>query len=170
MRGFNDHAMVARMLELLAWATAERGGHERAAGLLGAAAALWHDAGSSLSAFGPRMAEDHARCVEDTVAALGPAVYTKLFEESRGLCDSPERAVRHGLSPDLPPALKRLTARERQVAALVAEGMTNRQIAAELVLSARTVEGHIDNIRAKLGLARRTQLAIWWTTNEVRGM
>ncbi|NNN33800.1 LuxR family transcriptional regulator [Streptomyces sp. S3(2020)] len=169
MRDFNDHAMVARMLELLAWATADRGGHERAAGLLGAAAALWQDAGSSLSAFGPRMADDHTRCAENTLAALGRTSYTKLFEENRRLCGSPGRAVAYALSTDREPAgssaPKRLTSREREVAALVAAGMTNRQIAGELVVSSRTVEGHVENIRAKLGLARRTQLATWWATD-----
>ncbi|WP_236825083.1 MULTISPECIES: response regulator transcription factor [unclassified Blastococcus] len=52
-----------------------------------------------------------------------------------------------------------LTAREREVAGLVAAGLTNRQIAGQLVLSARTVETHVGSILAKLGLANRTQIA-----------
>ncbi|NMN98210.1 helix-turn-helix transcriptional regulator [Nocardiaceae bacterium YC2-7] len=54
-----------------------------------------------------------------------------------------------------------LTTREREVAELVADGMANRQIAAELVLSERTVETHVRSILAKLGLTNRTLIAAW---------
>ncbi|MBV9381486.1 MAG: LuxR family transcriptional regulator [Streptosporangiaceae bacterium] len=54
-----------------------------------------------------------------------------------------------------------LTARERQVAGLVAEGLTNKQIAARLVIAQRTAEGHVENALAKLGFTSRAQLASW---------
>ena len=54
-----------------------------------------------------------------------------------------------------------LTPREREVAALVARGLSNRAIAAELVITEATAERHIGNIFAKLGLASRAQLAVW---------
>jgi DNA-binding CsgD family transcriptional regulator len=54
-----------------------------------------------------------------------------------------------------------LTARENEVAALVARGLTNREIAERLVLSVRTVEGHIDRILGKLDFHTRSQLAGW---------
>ncbi|MFE2263600.1 ATP-binding protein [Streptomyces griseosporeus] len=55
----------------------------------------------------------------------------------------------------------RLTARESTVAGLVAEGLTNRQIADRLGLSIHTVATHLDKIRDKLGLRSRTQIALW---------
>src|SRR5262249_22553362 len=59
------------------------------------------------------------------------------------------------------PAPRSLTPREREVAELVARGLTSRAIAAGLHLSERTVETHVQHILAKLGLANRTQLATW---------
>jgi DNA-binding CsgD family transcriptional regulator len=54
-----------------------------------------------------------------------------------------------------------LTRREREVAALVAEGRSNREIAEHFVLSERTVETHVSRMLTKLGLSSRTQLAAW---------
>jgi non-specific serine/threonine protein kinase len=54
-----------------------------------------------------------------------------------------------------------LSRREREVAALVANGLTNRHIADQLVIAERTVEGHLERIRGKLGLRSRTQIAVW---------
>ena len=48
-----------------------------------------------------------------------------------------------------------------QVAALVAEGLSNRAIAQRLVVSQRTVEGHVARILAKLGFSSRAQIAAW---------
>ncbi|HXM58452.1 MAG TPA: LuxR C-terminal-related transcriptional regulator [Candidatus Dormibacteraeota bacterium] len=57
--------------------------------------------------------------------------------------------------------MTRLTERERGIAALVADGLTDRAIAARLRISERTVEGHVLSIRNRLGLANRTQIATW---------
>jgi predicted ATPase/DNA-binding CsgD family transcriptional regulator len=54
-----------------------------------------------------------------------------------------------------------LSSREMEVADLVAQGLTNREIAQSLTISARTVESHIDHIKAKLGFGRRTRIAAW---------
>jgi len=54
-----------------------------------------------------------------------------------------------------------LTEREREVAALIAQGQTNREIAEVLVVHYRTVEKHIENMLAKLGFTSRTQIAVW---------
>jgi len=57
-----------------------------------------------------------------------------------------------------------LTKREREVAAFVAEGLTNRDIADRLVISDRTVETHVEHIRNKLGVRSRAQVATWTVT------
>jgi pimeloyl-ACP methyl ester carboxylesterase/DNA-binding CsgD family transcriptional regulator len=67
--------------------------------------------------------------------------------------DTPQRAVPDGAAS--------LTARQLQVAALVAEGMTNRQIARELGIKERSAEGHVERIRQRLGVRSRTQIAAW---------
>ncbi|RYE38528.1 MAG: response regulator transcription factor, partial [Hyphomicrobiales bacterium] len=54
-----------------------------------------------------------------------------------------------------------LTKRERQVADLIAEGLTNQAIADRLVISPRTAQGHVEHILAKLGFTSRTQVAAW---------
>jgi predicted ATPase/DNA-binding NarL/FixJ family response regulator len=54
-----------------------------------------------------------------------------------------------------------LSAREQEVARLVAEGLANKEVAARLQLSVRTVESHVRHVLAKLGLGNRTQLATW---------
>ena len=58
-----------------------------------------------------------------------------------------------------PGARERLTAQELQVAQFVAEGLTNRDVAAQLFLSPRTIDFHLRNVFRKLGIASRTQLA-----------
>ena len=55
-----------------------------------------------------------------------------------------------------------LTAREREVAELVAQALPNRQVARALVLSERTVESHVRSILAKTGLKSRTDITRWW--------
>ena len=58
-----------------------------------------------------------------------------------------------------------LTRREREVALLIAEGKSNREISDILVITERTVEGHVSNILSKLGLRSRTQVSIWVIEN-----
>ena len=57
-----------------------------------------------------------------------------------------------------------MTARQLQVAALVAEGLTNRQIAQRLGIEERSAEGHLERIRARLGVTSRAQIAAWWAS------
>ena len=64
------------------------------------------------------------------------------------------------------PAAVPLSGREREVASLVARGLTNRQIGDRLGISDRTVESHVEHLRQKLGLGSRTELAIWAAVEE----
>ena len=63
-----------------------------------------------------------------------------------------------------------LTRREREVAVLLACGLTNRQIAAALVVTEKTVEAHVGHILGKLGLSSRVQLAAWTLRNAQRAI
>jgi DNA-binding NarL/FixJ family response regulator len=56
-----------------------------------------------------------------------------------------------------------LTRREIEVATLIAQGLSNRQIAERLVITSRTVASHIENILEKLAFTSRTQIAVWAT-------
>jgi pimeloyl-ACP methyl ester carboxylesterase/DNA-binding CsgD family transcriptional regulator len=62
----------------------------------------------------------------------------------------------------------RLTGRELEVAGLVAEGLTNHAIASRLSVAPRTAEAHVENIRRKLGVRSRAQIAAWVTEQRLR--
>ena len=63
----------------------------------------------------------------------------------------------------------RLTIREAEVAALVAEGLTNHAIATRLGIAPRTAEAHVENIRRKLEVRSRAQIAAWATEQRLHG-
>ncbi|MCX4759675.1 LuxR C-terminal-related transcriptional regulator [Streptomyces sp. NBC_01275] len=169
-RGLVDYTWTALVLELLACVAASRGMHERAAGLVGTVHALLERSGSSLLVTAPFLFGHHTRCEEEIIRSLGRTAYEKAMAGGVHRA-TPAEAIDYALgtgaqavasaTPTTP-----LTRREREVAALVAKGLSNRKIAAELVLSPRTVDGHVENIRAKLGFGSRAQLAAWWAGQE----
>jgi predicted ATPase/DNA-binding CsgD family transcriptional regulator len=162
-QGFHDLVGCGLVLELLGW-IAERAGDDRLAGQqLGAARAVWRTLRTNVTSFGPGFAGCHDRCVENVRAALG-ADYARTV--SAGEAMSADDAVNFALSLPLPtpspiPADDPLTRREREVAELVGQGLRNREIAASLVVSPRTVDGHMERIRAKLGARSRVEVATW---------
>jgi two-component system response regulator DevR len=87
------------------------------------------------------------RLVAAGQSLLDPAVTQRVIER-----------IRHG--PQEPDELKSLTDQERRILELVAEGLTNRQIAERMYLAEKTVKNYVSSILAKLGLERRTQAAV----------
>jgi predicted ATPase/DNA-binding NarL/FixJ family response regulator len=164
----DDRHGTAQSLEVLAWVTAGQRQHRRAATLLGAADTLWTDVGTPVTALG-HIFGHHATCERQTRAALGDAEFTDAFRHGQALTH--DAAIAYALDrPCRPTATPHqatptpLTRREQQVADLIAEGLSNRQIADTLAISTRTVESHAEHILTKLGLARRAQVAAWAAT------
>ena len=165
-RDLRDTHGAGSGLEILAWIAALKRQHARAARLLGAANAHWRSIGGSILSAGPLVRRDETAAAAR--GALGEAAFDAEVRRGGELTTdeaiayalggepaAPERQAEHG---DKGP---RLTRREEQVAALLAEGLSNRQIAQRLVLSQRTVESHVENILTKLGFTSRTQVAAW---------
>jgi DNA-binding CsgD family transcriptional regulator len=97
--------------------------------------------------------EEAEALVAAAVAAAERMGMAPLLRRARALADS---LSGRQLGP--------LTPRERQIAELVAQGLTNRQIAATEHISERTVETHVQHVLGKLGFATRTQIATWVAT------
>ena len=159
-----DTLGVAYCLEVLAWVAATWERYDRTAWLLGAADALWEKVGSRLSS-DATMEQFRLQVTKAASDSLGAARYATLAH--RGARDDLDHAVAlasgdedvAGAGQAAVPADGPLTNRQRQIAALVADGLSNKEIAARLVISKRTVDAHIDHIFAKLGVSSRTQLA-----------
>ena len=103
---------------------------------------------------------------ESATAVLGPSRYRAEYEAGRAL--SREAAVRLALDESPAAAIGSQAAdagvlgkREADVARLIAEGLSNKQIAARLFISRRTVDSHVRSILNKLGFNSRAQVAAW---------
>jgi predicted ATPase/DNA-binding CsgD family transcriptional regulator len=173
-RGFNEPIATAMLMDVLAWLTTAGGDHERAARLLGTADTLWRRSGTEPSSFAPELLGVHAKSAEEVLRTLGQAAYERAHAEGRRH-DTLSSAIDFALADEPGPSRRAappggpLTRREEQVAALVAQGLSNRQIASTLARSPRTVDGHVENILAKLGFASRAQIASWWTARSTPG-
>lgn len=165
LRTLNAPIGVPWTIELLAWVALEDGQYVRAAQLLGGARMLAEPFGGLLSGF-PRLVELHDVNYRRTREAMGSRRFTSEYGTGQNLgrdaivalaldeVDRDPQAATKAASPT-----EALTPRELQIAELVATGMTNREIAAELVISPRTVDTHVEHILAKLNFGTRSQVA-----------
>jgi non-specific serine/threonine protein kinase len=147
--------LVAVGLELAAGAARAKGQARRASRLAGAVAALAGGAGFPHLGTVPTP--------HPTPPASGypvPGTRPASSRSAEGPAGAPARAGRDPWGP--------LSAREREVAGLIAEGLTNRQIAEQLVISERTADTHVQNILSKLGLGCRAQVAAWVASRALR--
>jgi predicted ATPase/DNA-binding SARP family transcriptional activator/DNA-binding CsgD family transcriptional regulator len=159
----------SRSLECLATVVSIQGDHGRAARLFGAGEALREAIGASQVPF---YLVDYCRGKDAARAALGEEAFATAWAEGRAMTF--KQAVEYVLSseqesspltvftPEEPPTYEpsdKLTPREKEVAALITQGLSNRRIAEELYISERTVEVHVRRSLKKLGLRSRTQIA-----------
>lgn len=141
----------------------------QAAAMLGTADRYWADAGGSMlqaPIWFERVEQTTARCRENLGTAYD-AIYRAGQDQS--LEEAAAQVLGEPVAVAAPPPSTRdefgLTRRERDVAALVAQGLSNRDIAARLVISQRTAETHVQNMLAKTGFSTRSQLAVWFNTH-----
>ncbi|NKR45030.1 hypothetical protein GS506_07780 [Rhodococcus hoagii] len=167
-RQTRDPLMVFTCLQALAWLDAENGQVRRAAVVMGAADAHRRLVGSN-PVFFPNLLV-HQNAYEETVReALDAKTLDAAHREGAAMTTAEAIAYALGEQSRGPmsntPGQDRtvLTKREHEVAELLAEGLTNKEIAQRLTISRRTVDGHVDHILTKLGFTSRVQVATWIT-------
>ncbi|MGW7679968.1 ATP-binding protein [Kribbella sp. NPDC054772] len=161
----NDRTGIGFGLQALSWCVASLAPDRYAARLMGASWAAWRSSGAHIDETTPYSRFD-AQAGARIRLAIGDAAYDEAF--ARGTTYSFEQAVSLALGQDTehdrsagPGMSGRLTRREHEVAVLIGEGLSNREIAARLVISPRTAETHVEHILGKLGFNSRTQVARW---------
>jgi predicted ATPase/DNA-binding CsgD family transcriptional regulator len=171
-RSIDDLLGTAWCLEALAWIATSEHDFQRAATLLGSAQELWDAIGTSPST-GQPVLRYHEECETSTRQELGEQAFEAALQEGRDL-DLPA-ALAYALGESVratpaPAAIEAmLTPREREVAQLIAQGASNKDIAAHLVISQRTAETHVENILVKLGVTSRSQVAAWVSERDELG-
>ena len=153
------HLLIPEILERLADVAREADSHPEAARFLGAADAIRGRMGAvRFKVFDAA----HEACVSAIRAALGDRDFDEAWAEGAAL--STEEAIAYaqrGRGERKRPASgwASLTPTERDVVRLVGEGLGNKDVAARLFVSPRTVESHLTHVYTKLGLSSRVQLA-----------
>jgi predicted ATPase/DNA-binding CsgD family transcriptional regulator len=168
MRNFNG---VSFCVQGLSWCAAFSSPDEHAARLMGAVQAVWRSTGGNV-AQATYLQSDHL-CEERLRESLGPDRFEAAYAEGTSYpldlalaTALGEPAVdAHGSSDAVPGASAAvpggLTARQWQIAELLAEGLSNKDIAERLVISQRTVETHVEHILTKLGFRSRVRVSAW---------
>ncbi|WP_431918546.1 ATP-binding protein [Nonomuraea jabiensis] len=159
----DDRVAQHCLLDALGCHAAGSGLARPAARLLGAAETVRAGAGASRQPFLTRLV---ARAEESATAALGEPGFKAEYEAGARL--SRDAAIRLALGEPDPAARTAPAAgagplgkREAEVARLVADGLSNKRIAARLFISEHTVDSHVRNILNKLGVNSRAQIAAW---------
>ena len=168
---------VAQELLALAGSLGALGEPMRAAHLFGAAHAFLERSGTLID---PSDQPEHDRNIAFVRAQLGEAAFEAAWAEGQAMTF--DQAVAHAQTASVSNAPRSplrldtqsqppdgLTRRELEVARLIAEGKSNREIADAFVIAERTVEGHVSNILSKLGFRSRTQVSIWVNENRMSG-
>ena len=169
-RQIDDRITQYVLLSLLSWHAATTGQGRLAAQLQGAAEILGSGAGAGMT--GPAMPY-LVRANQVAMSALGASRFETEREVGKRL--SREAALRLALGEgdhddteaSHHPTTGPLATREVEVAKLVAEGLTNRQIGTRLFISERTVATHIRNMMNKLGFDSRAQIASWMSSSDL---
>ncbi|WP_216896405.1 LuxR C-terminal-related transcriptional regulator [Nocardia alni] len=169
---FDRCVWLASVFDGMAWTAAARGDMERAARLMGAAQTLQRStvrlAHAITTAIGEKvrvqvqevLGENEFRAAYDIGAALAlPAAIDFALGRKPEAAAVPPDPVRTKRSETFAPTS--LTRRETDIARLIAAGHTNKRIAAELVISVRTAETHVQHILTKLDFTSRTQIVGW---------
>jgi predicted ATPase/DNA-binding NarL/FixJ family response regulator len=166
-REVDDRAAQCFVLNALGWQAANSAQAQLAAQLLGAAETVGAGAGTGVAGpFVPMI----AAAKESAAATAGPARFDAAFEAGKRMSRS--AAVRLALGEAEPIEATAsheggagvLAKRELEIARLIAEGLSNKQIAARLFISDRTVATHVGNILNKLGFNTRSQVASWMSS------
>jgi predicted ATPase/DNA-binding CsgD family transcriptional regulator len=174
----HDLTGISFGVQALSWCAAFASPDERAARLLGGSQAVWRTSGARIDETNAYSVFD--KRAEDVVReALGSTLFEQAFAE--GAAYSFEQAVALALGEDIEAAGPGeaqarsragapggLTRREREIAGLLAAGLSNKEIASRLVISQRTAETHVDHILSKLGMTSRAQVASWVAEQEAR--
>jgi predicted ATPase/DNA-binding CsgD family transcriptional regulator len=166
----DDRIAQCYLLGALACCAAGRGEHRRAAQLLGATDSVRAEAGARIHV-GLAPALDQAD--KSARAALGPARFASDFAAGQHLTHqmASRLALREATPEAAGAAVDRwssgaLSRRGAEVAQLIAEGLTNREIGARLFISERTVESHVRTVLNTLGFTSRAQIAGWVASND----
>lgn len=161
----NDRTGIGFCVQALSWCAGTGAPSEQAALLMGASRAVWRSSGAHVDETTPYSQFDD-RAEERIRAVIGDTAFDASF--AVGAAYSFEQAVALALGEDAgggqaakPGRTGQLTRREHEIAVLVGDGLSNREIAGRLVISQRTAETHVEHILSKLGFSSRTQVARW---------
>jgi non-specific serine/threonine protein kinase len=167
---YGDRALLAHLLEGFSGLASALEQHDRAMCLGGAAEALREASGAPLSPAWRRMVDRWLEVSRATLSAEAGATawqtgHQTPLAQAIAYAQAPAAPSTSGATATAEPRPADgpgpLTRREREVAALIAQGLSNRHIAERLVITDRTVAAHVEHILDKLAFVSRTQIGVW---------